>query len=109
MKHIIPRGYVCYQAKSPVQIDGESDGDSHEYFEFEMNALNTGWDLRLPKPCKDGGPALNEWEIPGLKTAVHINGTLNHPADRDHGWTVEIAFPRSALAATTRRWWQRNS
>lgn len=47
-----------------------------------MNALNTGWDLRLPKPYKDGGPALNEWEIHGLKTAVHIDGTLNDPSDR---------------------------
>ncbi len=76
----------------------DPDGDSHEYYEFEINALNTGWDLRLKKPYKDGGPALNEWEIPGLKTAVHINGTLNHPGDTDIGWTVEIAFPWKALA-----------
>jgi len=76
----------------------DPDGDSHEYYEFEMNALNTGWDLRLKKPYKDGGPALNEWEIPGLKTAVHINGTLNNPADTDVGWTLEIAFPWQALA-----------
>lgn len=76
----------------------DPDGDSHEYYEFEINALNTGWDLRLKKPYKDGGPALNEWEIPGLKTAVHINGTLNNPADTDVGWTLEIAFPWKALA-----------
>ena len=25
----------------------EPDGDTHEYLEFEMNALNTGWDLKL--------------------------------------------------------------
>ena len=76
----------------------DPDGDSHEYYEFEMNALNTGWDLRLKKPYKDGGPALNEWEIPGLKTAVHVNGTLNNSADTDVGWTLEIAFPWKALA-----------
>ena len=76
----------------------DPDGDSHEYYEFEINALNTGWDLRLQKPYKDGGPAHNEWEIPGLKTAVHINGTLNNPADTDVGWTVEIAFPWKVLA-----------
>ena len=23
------------------------NGDSHKYYEFEMNALNTGWDLLL--------------------------------------------------------------
>ncbi len=81
----------------------DPDGDSHEYYEFEMNALNTGWDLRLRKPYKDGGPALNEWEIPGLKTAVHVNGTLNNSADTDTGWTVEIAFPWKVLAEFARR------
>jgi hypothetical protein len=75
----------------------DPDGDSHDYYEFEINALNTGWDLRLPKPYKDGGPALNEWEIPGLKTAIHVRGTLNNPADRDKGWTIEIAFPWRVL------------
>ena len=44
----------------------DPDSDNHDYYEFEMNALNTGWDLRLPKPYRDGGSALNEWEIAGL-------------------------------------------
>ena len=81
----------------------DPDGDRHEYYEFEMNALNTGWDLLLKKPYIDGGPALNEWEISGLKTAVRINGTLNNPADRDRSWTVEIAFPWKALAEYAHR------
>jgi hypothetical protein len=58
----------------------DPDSDNHKYFEFEINALNTGWDLFLPKPYKDGGKADNGWEIPGLKTAVHVDGTLNDPA-----------------------------
>jgi len=33
------------------------------------------------------------WRFPGLKTAVHIDGTLNNSKDKDHGWTVELAFP----------------
>jgi hypothetical protein len=81
----------------------DPNGDSHEYYEFEMNALNTEWDLLLKKPYKDGGSALNEWEIPGLKTAVRVEGTINHPADRDTGWRVEIAFPWKALAAYAHR------
>jgi hypothetical protein len=81
----------------------DPNGDSHEYYEFEMNALNTGWDLFLPKPYKDGGPAMNEWEIPGLKTAVHVRGTLNDPADTDEGWSVEIAIPWAVLAEHARR------
>jgi hypothetical protein len=76
----------------------DPDGDRHNYYEFEMNALNTTWDLLLKKPYIDGGPALNEWEIKGLQTAVHVNGTLNNASDKDRGWQVEIAFPWKALA-----------
>jgi hypothetical protein len=72
-------------------------GDTRNYFEFEINALNTGWDLFLPKPYRQGGRADNSWEIPGLRTAVAIDGTLNDPRDRDRGWTVELAFPWTAF------------
>ena len=75
----------------------DPDGDNLNYAEFEINALNTGWDLLLPKPYKDGGKADNSWEIPGLKTAVHVDGTLNDPRDADRGWTVEIALPWEVL------------
>jgi hypothetical protein len=81
----------------------DPDGDSHEYYEFEINALNTGWDLFLTRPYKDGGVAINSWEIPGLKTAVHIDGTLNDPRDKDRGWTVEIAFPWKVLGEAAHR------
>ena len=53
------------------------DGNNHNYAELEMNALNTTWDLRLRKPYRDGGKAEDRWDIPGLKTAVHVNGTVN--------------------------------
>ena len=75
----------------------DPDGDGHQYYEFEMNALNTGWDLRLVKPYISGGPALNEWNIEGLQTAVHVDGTLNNPGDTDRSWSVEIAIPWKAL------------
>ncbi len=75
----------------------DPDGDGLHYFEFEINARNTGWDLHLDKPYKDKGKADNGWEIPGLKTAVSLRGTLNDPRDRDQGWTVEMAFPWSAF------------
>jgi hypothetical protein len=81
----------------------DPDGDNLQYYEIEINALNTEWDLRLVKPYRDGGPALNEWEIPGFRSAVHVDGTLNDPSDRDHGWTVELAFPWKALAEFANR------
>lgn len=75
----------------------DPNGDTLEYYEFEINALNTGWDLFLDKPYKRGGKASNAWEIPGLKTAVHVDGTLNDPTDTDRGWSVEIALPWKVL------------
>ena len=55
------------------EIFMDPNGDSHEYYEFEMNALNTGWDLLLDKPYMDQGKANNAWDIPGLKTAVNVH------------------------------------
>ncbi|MDW8104841.1 MAG: carbohydrate-binding family 9-like protein [Armatimonadota bacterium] len=80
----------------------DPDGDNHDYYEIEINALNTVWDLRLAKPYRDGGLAISEWDIPGLKTAVHIDGTLNDPRDTDRGWSVEIAIPWKPLAEYAR-------
>ena len=73
------------------------DGANHHYHEFEMNALNTIWELTLDKPYRDGGPPRSPDNIPGLRTAVHIRGTLNDPTDTDEGWSVEIAFPWKGL------------
>ena len=73
-------------------------GQTEPYYEFEMNALNTTWDLLLDKPYMDGGKPHNEWEIPGAKTAVTVQGTLNQPSDRDRGWRVELAFPWKVLS-----------
>ncbi len=72
-------------------------GDSLKYFEFEINALGTYWDLFLPKPNRQQGKADNGWEIPGLKSAVRVNGSINNPSKPDKNWTVELAFPWTAF------------
>lgn len=73
--------------------------DTRSYYEFEINALNTGWDLYLPKPYNEDGQPDNSWDIEGLKTAIAVQGTLNKAGDKDRGWTVEIAYPLSAFAS----------
>jgi len=73
--------------------------DTRSYYEFEINALNTGWDLFLPKPYNEDGQPDNSWDIEGLKTAIAVQGTLNKAGDKDRGWTVEIAYPLSAFAS----------
>ena len=79
-----------------VFIDPKSQ--TEPYYEFEMNALNTTWDLRLDKPYMDNGKPSDAWEIVGAKSAVQIHGTLNQPGDTDQGWTIELALPWNAFA-----------
>jgi hypothetical protein len=81
----------------------DPNGDNHEYYELEINALGTTWDLLLPKPYKDDGKAVNGWEIAALKSAVHLDGTINDPRDVDRGWSVELALPWAALGELARR------
>ena len=75
----------------------DPDGDGLAYYELEINALGTEFDLFLDKPYRGGGSAHIEWDMEGLRTAVRLDGTLNNPSDEDTGWTVEIAIPWSAL------------
>ena len=37
------------------------------------------------------------WDMPGLTTAVHVDGTLNDNRDRDRGWSVELRIPWRSL------------
>lgn len=75
----------------------DPDGDGKNYFEIEVNAFNTVFDLMLDKPYRSGGNFFTQWNCPGLKTAVRCAGTLNDATDKDSGWTVEMAIPRKAL------------
>jgi hypothetical protein len=81
----------------------DPDGDRREYYEIEVNALGTIFDLFLVRTYIDGGPALHGWDCKGLKSAVHVAGTLNDPSDVDRGWLVELALPWQALAEAAHR------
>ncbi|MEN2399020.1 carbohydrate-binding family 9-like protein [Flavobacterium sp. MC2016-06] len=85
---------IFYNNDFEVFID--PDNDTHNYYELEINALNTAWDLFINKPYRENNVVLNDWNITGLKSAVKVNGTLNDPSDIDKGWTLEIAIPWAA-------------
>lgn len=84
---------IFYNNDFEIFID--PDGDTHNYYEFEMNALNTVWDLFLSKPYRNQAKVLGAWDFKGLKSAVHVQGSLNDPSDIDQKWSVEIAIPWS--------------
>jgi hypothetical protein len=38
-----------------------------------------------------------DYDLPGLRWAVQVDGTINDASDRDRGWTVELAVPWQSL------------
>lgn len=75
----------------------DPDSDTHQYFEYEMNVLNTVWDLFLPRPYRDGTRPLNGWDIHGLRSAVKVDGEINNPSADNKRWMVEVVIPFAAL------------
>ncbi|MEO3404608.1 carbohydrate-binding family 9-like protein [Mucilaginibacter sp. CAU 1740] len=71
--------------------------NTHNYYEIEVNALNTIFDLFLTRAYRNGGAAVPGWDTHGLRSAVKVLGTLNNTSDTDKGWTVEMAIPFKAL------------
>jgi hypothetical protein len=91
----------------------DPDGDGRNYYEFEINALGTIWELSLPKPYGEGGVPVLGCNLPGLKCAVRVRGTLNDPSDTDDA--IRAARLRRDRATSGRstsracsggtRWW----
>lgn len=86
---------VFYDNDFEVFID--PDNDTHRYYEIEINAANTIFDLFMPKPYRNNSGAMFAYNTPGMKTAVRIQGTLNNPSDTDKGWTLEMFIPFMAV------------
>lgn len=75
----------------------DPDGDTHNYFEYELNAKNTLLDLKMPMPYRNGGRADIHWNSKGFESAVCLEGTLNDPTDKDKNWTIEMKIPFADL------------
>jgi hypothetical protein len=99
------RDQIIY-LENDFEVFIDPNSDNHEYYEIELGPLNTVWDLYMPVPYKDfltGIPFDAAWELPGMKTAVSVDGTINDPRDVDKGWSVEFAIPWTALAQKAHR------
>lgn len=89
---------VYYDPDFEIFID--PTGDAHNYYELEFNATGVLFDLSLEMPYR--APRRNfvqfQWDCPGLKYAIHVDGTVNNNKDTDRGWTIECAIPRKAIS-----------
>ncbi|XP_041351417.1 uncharacterized protein LOC121370334 [Gigantopelta aegis] len=77
------------------------DGSMQMYKEFEINALNTTWDLMLTRAYMDGGDFV-DWEGIADK-AVYTDGVVNDPSSKPTFWSLEVVFPFVNLAENTTR------
>ncbi|EPR69011.1 hypothetical protein ADICYQ_1956 [Cyclobacterium qasimii M12-11B] len=84
--------------ENDIEIFIDPDGDTHNYYEVEINALGTLWDLLLTKPYKNGGKPINGWNINDFEYAIHLDGSLNDPEDEDNYWSIEMAIPWKSLS-----------
>ncbi len=80
-----------------VEVFLDPNGDQKNYYELQINAKGTRWELILDKPYKDGGEATSPNELEGLKYAIHHNGTINESDNPDHSWSLEVAIPWESL------------
>src|SRR5205823_3184027 len=54
----------------------------------------TFWRGTHPRGCRW---AFLDWDFPGMRLAVRIDGKLNDRSVVDRGWSVELAFPWSGM------------
>ncbi len=81
-----------------VEILCDPDGNDLNYFEIQVNPLETLLDLTLDKPYYQGGTADFSWTVDSLFAGVHVAGTLNDSSDTDTSWTCEVAIPFDEIA-----------
>jgi hypothetical protein len=69
------------------------------YYEFQANPRGAVFELAFPKRGQYPGD-LAKAPLLGSQAVVTLQGTLDQPGDRDHGWTVEGRIPWSAFSPT---------
>jgi hypothetical protein len=93
---ILKRDSVIFR-DNDFEIFLDPDGNGLNYYEIEVNALGTIWDLMLTRAYKDQGVPITSWDLKGLKTGIHIKGSINDPSKPDTSWIVEMALPIGEL------------
>ncbi|ETV96802.1 hypothetical protein H310_10099 [Aphanomyces invadans] len=83
--------------ENDFEIFIDPDGSRHNYYELEMNCLNTIWELALMRPYKDGHSIVNPYNLTDIHSAVYIDGVPNDPTVTCKKWTVEVAIPLAEL------------
>lgn len=82
-----------------VEVFIDVDAVPETYVEIEVSPANVLFDSYIVDPQNIDIPATAAFDLPGIRTAVTVTGTLNMHADSDTSWQVEIAISWRDLAA----------
>jgi hypothetical protein len=89
---------VFYIWQDALKKGGRFDVPEFDMLKRKVDVLGGFQDgMRYGKHPRGARWAFMDHDVPGLRAAVRVQGTLNDPADVDEGWTAEIAFPWSGL------------
>jgi len=70
------------------------DTPQFDLYNHEVDVLSGFQDAsRFMKHKRGRRWAFMDWDFPGLKSAVKVDGKINDPSVVDKGWSVELAFP----------------
>ena len=72
-----------------VEIFVAPPGVKNLYLGMEMNARGVLYDYLYPFPQR----IIKNYNLPGVRLATSIRGTLNNSKDQDQGWSLEVAIP----------------
>eukprot|EP00386_Alphamonas_edax_P010312 GDKI01033418.1.p1 GENE.GDKI01033418.1~~GDKI01033418.1.p1 ORF type:complete len:386 (+),score=97.28 GDKI01033418.1:170-1327(+) len=89
------RNSIIFRDDSDFEIFINPSGSTHSYYEYEVNALNTVWELHLTKPYSDNGQATHGTNLPHLTSHVWLDGALNRTdgVPSDKGWALVVKVP----------------
>lgn len=78
-------------------------GNLDKYYEINVSPRNVIFDALIRYAVKGvpGKGTTWDWDCEGIKTAVVLDGTIDDRADKDKGYTVEMAVPFAGLGAST--------
>jgi hypothetical protein len=86
----------AYQRGSKFDVP-EFDLISQKALSFGGNYDRIGWNFWRGTHPRGVRWAFTDWDLPGLQSAVKVDGTINNRLIVDNGWTVELAFPWSGM------------
>ena len=87
-----------------VELFLDLDGDGKDYLELQVTPTGTIFDAHFPTRLGTGEGSRDAqidrakaFDVKGLESGVHVDGTVNKADDRDTSWSVELKIPLESL------------